>query len=105
MNEALKIINELSSELKLNYPDYYGLYFFGSRSRGNYREDSDYDVVLAFNRVIDWKFKDKIFDIICDFNIKYDIILDAHIYNKTDIMNPITIFRENVKKEGIFIAG
>ena len=41
-----KIIDELKAELKSKYPDFRGIYLFGSRARGDFQNDSDYD--LAF---------------------------------------------------------
>lgn len=54
------IINEIKAELKSNYPDFRGIYLFGSRARGDYQIDSDYDLAFVFDRKIDWKFKDEI---------------------------------------------
>lgn len=36
--------------------------------------------------------------------VQYDIIIDSHIYNYKDIIDPITPFRKNIKNEGIYYA-
>ncbi|MBM2815529.1 MAG: transf 2 protein [Ignavibacteria bacterium] len=97
-----KIINALKDELKRDYPDFKGIYFFGSRARGDYNDDSDYDLVLVFDRVIDWRFKDNLRRRVIDYEIDYSILIDSHIYNYQDIIEPITPFREKVKNEGIY---
>jgi predicted nucleotidyltransferase len=97
-----KIIDELKSELKAKYPDFRGIYFFGSRARGNADEYSDYDLAFIFDRQIDWKFEEEIIRITCKYDVKYDLIIDPHIFEINDIIVPITPFRNNIKEEGIF---
>jgi predicted nucleotidyltransferase len=65
-----KVIKELSSVLKKKYSDFRGIYFFGSRARGIYKED--YDFVFVFDRKVSRKFKDEIRKIIysCELNNK-----------------------------------
>ena len=41
-----KIIEELKAELKSKYPDFKGIYLFGSHARGDFNEDSDYDLII-----------------------------------------------------------
>jgi predicted nucleotidyltransferase len=97
-----QIIHELMIELKNKYPDFKGIYFFGSRARGKYHEDSDIDLALVFDRVIDWKFKDEIISVIYGYELKYDTFIDSFTYNYQEILNPVTPFKQNVKCEGIF---
>ena len=55
-----KIIAEISGLLKIKYADFKGIYFFGYRTRGDYRADSDYDLLFLFDRKISWKFREEI---------------------------------------------
>ena len=97
-----KIIEELKLELKEKYPDFKGIYLFGSHARGDFNEDSDYDLLFVFDRVINRKFKDDLRRRIIDYEIEHSIIIDSHVYNYSDILNPVTPFRVNVKKEGVY---
>ena len=99
-----KKIEEIRNELKGKYPDFRGIYLFGSRARGDFNEDSDYDILLAFDRKIDSKFEEKIIRDICKYDVEYNVFLDTQIYDLNDILNPITPFRNNVKEEGIYYA-
>ena len=101
-NLTEKLIEEIKTELKSKYPDFRGIYLFGSRARGDFHEDSDYDFVLIFEREINRKFKDEVRRKIIDYEIENLIIIDSHVYNMNDIVKPITPFRENVQKEGIY---
>ncbi|MDO8548594.1 MAG: nucleotidyltransferase domain-containing protein [Ignavibacteria bacterium] len=97
-----ELIDELSKVFKEKYPDFKGIYFYGSRARGNFDEDSDYDVVYVFDREIDWRFEYEVKDIIYDYELKYEFFLDNRIYSYKNIQEPSSPFRTNVKSEGIF---
>lgn len=102
-NEIIKILlTELTDELKAKYQNYKGLYFFGSRASHTHCPESDLDLVITFDRIIDKKFKDEIRDFIYEFDLKYNVVIDSHIYNYDDINKPITPFRQSVKTGGIY---
>jgi predicted nucleotidyltransferase len=96
------LINEIKNELVKKYNDFSGIYLFGSRVKGTHSNDSDLDIAITFSRSIDKKFKDEIRDLIYEYDLKYDLVIDTHIYNLQDILFPKTPFRYNVKNEGIF---
>lgn len=96
------LIAELNAELKNKYHDYKGIYFHGSRLNGKPAEDSDYDFVFVFEKDIDWKFKNEVLNIIYDFELKYDILIDARIYNAKEIIKPTSLFKETIKQHGKF---
>jgi predicted nucleotidyltransferase len=100
-----KIIMDLKEELKKKYPDFDGIYLFGSRVRDDYKEDSDYDIILAFGHNVDRRLKKEISSIIYRYELDNNIILDEHVYRHSDILNPATPFRQNVLKEGRYYAG
>lgn len=96
------LLDELSRVLKKKYPEFRGIYLYGSQVKGTFNEESDYDVVYVFDREIDWRFEYEVKDIIYDLELKYELFLDNRIYNHKDIQDPSTPFRLNVKTEGIF---
>lgn len=106
MKEKKNLINmviiKLGNELKQKYPKYKGIYLYGSRARGNYSADSDFDIVITFNREIDWRFESEILGIVYNYIVEYEILIDCKVYNNSEILNPDTPFRLNVKNEGIF---
>jgi uncharacterized protein len=96
------IIDELKTELKSKYPDFRGIYLFGSRARGDYHDDSDYDLAFVFEREITRDFKDQIRILTSRIMIKHNIIVDTIVYNVKDLLTPITPLRESVIEEGIY---
>jgi predicted nucleotidyltransferase len=97
-----QIISEISRELKSKYDDFRGIYLFGSYSRNEQHKDSDIDIAILFDREIDREFKDEIIGTIYEFEVKNDLIIDSFMFNFTDILNPITPLRLNIKNEGVF---
>jgi len=96
------IIKEISAILKNSYKDFKGIYFYGSRARGDSAMHSDYDIVIIFEREINWKFENEIINIVYDFTLNNDIIIDCKVYSEKEISNPETPLRSNVKNEGLF---
>jgi predicted nucleotidyltransferase len=96
------IIKHISKLFKEKFTDFIGIYFYGSRVRGKFLPDSDYDLIFVFEREITWQFKEKIRHIIYEFEDKYDIFIDSKIVSSKEIdMNRMPLI-QNVKKEGIF---
>jgi len=96
------IINEIKEELKQKYSDFRGLYLFGSRARGDFNENSDYDIALIFEREINWSFKKNIQCLMYDFMLKYDIVIDNPIFQYNQLLQPDSFLAEKIYSEGIF---
>jgi predicted nucleotidyltransferase len=82
-----------------------GIYLFGSRSKKKQHSESDYDLAIILKSVVSQSIKDSIRSVIYDIMLKYDVVIDSHIYSESDIVNPQTPFGEIIKNEGIFYAG
>lgn len=97
-----KLIEEINRELKKRHRDFKGTYFFGSRLRGDNTSSSDYDIVLVFDRIIDYPFKREVRDIIYGFMLKYDIVIDTKIFSFNEMLHPCMPFTEEVKNRGSY---
>ncbi|MFH1890378.1 MAG: nucleotidyltransferase domain-containing protein [Candidatus Kuenenbacteria bacterium] len=78
---------------------------FGSKARGNSRKESDIDILVVIKDDSE-KNKDKIFDIVQNVLLEYEVLLSPVIFNKEeyDSLNKIpTIFMQNIKFEGVRI--
>jgi predicted nucleotidyltransferase len=97
-----KFIKEIAALFKLNYSDFAGVYFYGSRVRGDYKADSDYDLIFVFERNINWKFKEEIRHLIYEYEDRYDLFVDSKILSAGEMdMNRMPLI-QNVKDTGIF---
>lgn len=98
------LIRDKISESIHNNDPYAEAYLFGSRARGDYRTDSDWDILILINESkvtndIEDKFRDELYDI----EIEAGQIISTFIYPKT-YWNSILIYSplyKNVTKEGI----
>ncbi|MEW5820780.1 MAG: nucleotidyltransferase domain-containing protein [Cyanobacteriota bacterium] len=97
-----EIIKELNKLINESYGDFKGSYLYGSRAKGNAKEDSDLDVVALFDNIN----KEKDFElsgIVCDLMYKYDIFIDLQVYTLEKLeKNPI--YYNEVVNKGIFYA-
>src|ERR1700712_5433367 len=55
---------------------------FGSRARGDYREDSDWDILVLTSKEVDGKLKRRISDEIYDVELEYIQPVSTLIYNR-----------------------
>jgi predicted nucleotidyltransferase len=99
LNALIKAVNRL---IGAHFNDFKGTYFFGSRSRGDSSPDSDYDLLLTFGHKLNWKEKNKIYDLIAEIEMKENIVIDIKAYQESELKNVWTPFREKVVNEGIF---
>jgi len=103
--ETKTIIEEVRKSLREAGISLKGLYLFGSRARNLQYKDSDYDIAVILKTPVNQVTKDEIRSVIYDIMLKYDVVIDSHIYAEPDIINPATPFRKIIKSEGIFYAG
>ena len=77
---------------------------FGSRARGDFREDSDYDL-LAVVDVMDAEVNDVIDDLAGEFLYEYDrlfpVVAVPQARYDRETLNPLFM---NVKKEGVVVS-
>ena len=100
--KAKRLIKQVNDLIKSHFVDFKGLYFFGSRLKGNFSEASDYDLLLTFDHKLNWKEKNKIYDLIAEIELRENIVIDIKAYQEKELKKRWTPFRENVLKEGVF---
>lgn len=88
------IIEQLNFRLSQNFPDYRGVYFFGSRLNGTFTEESDYDVVLIFDELDHPKRLD-IAGVIARLEYELDVFIDCKLFTTTGNRS-IQYIREHV---------
>jgi predicted nucleotidyltransferase len=107
MENISEIVKQITiDELKKYNIEVKGFYLFGSRAKGTYREDSDWDFFVVIDKDLSfqkkWDIIDKIKIILAKLKIPNDIILksEKEIQESKDDVGRITYY---ALKEGISI--
>jgi len=86
MVDKLIILKELKRCLQKGYSDSVkDIILFGSQALGNPTENSDYDVLIVMEKDYTARDENKIYDLCYDINLKYDIIIDAHLISEKEL--------------------
>lgn len=104
--ENNEFANEVADIVRKTEPDA-EVYLFGSRARGDFREDSDYDFFILLQGLVDYQRKENLLGKLYDFQLEHLNFFDVIIKNKTDISSEniftYTPFYKNIKEEMIKI--
>ncbi len=77
---------------------------FGSRARGDYRPDSDWDILIVLKNGFNYSEEiEKTSDFLCQLSLKYDLVISRSFTNSWEYANSKSPFFLNVKKEGIVL--
>ena len=86
MADKLTILEELKICLQKGYKDSVeDIILFGSQAYGNPTEISDYDVLVVLKNDYTARDENRIFDLCYDINLKYNIIIDAHLISEREL--------------------
>jgi len=86
VNPKIKILKDLKEYLLINFGTAVkDVILFGSQSKNLEVPDSDYDILIILDEEYNWKDEDKILDLCFDINMKYNILIDAHIISKKEL--------------------
>jgi len=86
MTDKLTILKELKSCLQKRYMDSVrDIILFGSQAYGNPTEISDYDILIVLKKDYTARDENQIFDLCYDINLKYNIIIDAHLISEREL--------------------
>lgn len=103
--ERKELTRRLKQELLQIEPDA-DIYLFGSRARGDFKSDSDWDVlVLSPQKQITYDYELKLREPILDIELETGEIISLLIYSKTDWekKKDISLLFHQVSKEGLKI--
>ena len=76
---------------------------FGSKARGDFRKESDIDILLILKKK-SWDLIDKIYDVVIDVEIEHNSQISLKIYSEAEfnrIKDYETFFYKNITKEGV----
>ena len=104
MREDIQIINKIK-EAVLAVDNTSKLVLYGSRARGDYKEDSDWDFLVLTSKKIQPAFKREMIDKITEVEVAENICIQLLLRNMIDWeeWNGIIPVYKNIKKDGIWI--
>lgn len=74
---------------------------FGSRARGDYRKDSDWDFLILLNQPLTKDLKEFILDKLYDLELQTDSVISTIIHTKSEWEDrAVTPIYQIIKKEG-----
>ncbi len=97
--EILQLIKENVTQTDPNAE----VYLFGSRARGEAREDSDWDLLVLTNYPVNFKISGKFMDNLCDVELEIEEALSTFVYykKKWNTKHKVTPFYESVVNDYI----
>ncbi|MFH1052436.1 MAG: nucleotidyltransferase domain-containing protein [bacterium] len=102
----IDILNEIKQAIFSVEPDA-DIYLFGSRARGDYQDDSDWDLLILLDGMINTRRKEKIIEALIDTEITHGITVFPMAMNKEywkyDKVFHVTPFYKNVYSEYLAI--
>jgi predicted nucleotidyltransferase len=107
MEDKTNIVKEIRTVLsaELDKDEIRDIIFFGSQLGNNSTDDSDYDILILTRHTPDWKSERKISDLLFSIELKYNVLIDAHILGENELKQPRgrqPVFI-NAMKNGIYI--
>jgi len=82
----LELINEIKQKLQSEFPGVIEkVILFGSQATGIATEDSDHDILIIVNKEYDWNFKSRLLNLIYDFDLRYDILIDTKLISLNEL--------------------
>ncbi len=86
MLNKLQILKDLKNHLQRYYKNpVKDVILFGSQVKDNIKTDSDFDILIVLEDDYSRKDENTILDLCYDIDLKYNIIIDAHIISQSEI--------------------
>ena len=107
MKSNIKILKKLKTSLINRFGENIkDVILFGSQVSGKAHENSDYDVLVILNNDYDWRYKNKILEVVYDIELEHDIFVDIKIISVNELNHSIKgqhPLYEDAIKEGVYI--
>lgn len=104
MTETQTILNEIKQAVSI-VDEEADVILFGSRARGDYKEESDWDVLVLTDRPVERDYKKKIWNRILQVELEHLIGISTIVRNKKDWNGKLSVtsFYKEVHKDGILL--
>jgi len=100
-----KALQELKERILKRFPDA-EIILYGSKARGDSDEESDIDLLILVESLVDTKLEEEIFHISYEIELKYDVVFGEIIENRdfwnTPLANAMPL-HWNIDREGVLV--
>ena len=102
MSQKEEILLRIKKEILSVVPDA-KIYLFGSRARGDFHDESDWDILILTNRPVNKNLKERIRDSIYPIGWKYSSFIQTTIVGKEEWHNNPSYYslRKNISENPI----
>ena len=84
--DKMTILSDLKGKIQDQYPDSLkSVILFGSQAKATNTGFSDFDVLILMDKDYTWRDENKILDICYDIDLKYNILIDAHLLSTKEL--------------------
>lgn len=97
---------ELKKRICEKFPDA-EIILYGSKARGDFDKESDIDVLVLLENIVNWDLKEEIFSIAFELELKFDVIFGVTVYQKQfwySSLGRAMPLHWNVDKEGVNVG-
>ncbi|MBD2754827.1 nucleotidyltransferase domain-containing protein [Spirosoma validum] len=93
LQEVKRYVHEIDPQAEV--------WLFGSRARGDARDDSDWDFLVLTEQSVNRVFKYKVWDHLNDLELLAERVMSTRVQNKTDWEDvEVTDLYQNIKDDG-----
>jgi predicted nucleotidyltransferase len=99
-------VNRLHSKLTEKFGRGIEIYIFGSAARGDFKDDSDIDILVLVPFPLNNSIEEEIIDVAYDIELECDLVLGIVVYPiefwLSSLAQSMPLY-ENIKKEGVHV--
>ena len=105
-DQAQTAVKKLKEKLMERFGHNTQFYLFGSVARGDFRSQSDIDVLVLLEQKVDHTLKDEVYDLAFDIELEQNVVFGLLIESKADWASPLfqaMPIHKEIDKEGILV--
>ncbi|MDD5675926.1 MAG: nucleotidyltransferase domain-containing protein [Chitinivibrionales bacterium] len=98
-------LDEIKKRISARYPVKQFI-LFGSKARGDFRSDSDIDLLIEITNSLTWRENDDIIGEVYEVNLAYGTLFTAHTVVEQEWKSGLWTclsLKQNVEKEGVLV--